>query len=112
MSQETISIRRRAAPIPLPVSLAPVVWNQSSWRLRAACHNIESALFFPVGEGEEAKDQIRLAKQVCASCESRLPCLEFSLRTMQADGIWGGLTEDERRRLKRQRRVASRGRTS
>jgi len=47
-----------------------------------------------VGPGRE---DIARAKAVCASCLVRQPCLEFALATHQVHGVWGGLTEEERR---------------
>lgn len=81
------------------------------WREQAACHDLDTDLFFPVGEGAEAQAQIDAAKMVCASCPVREDCLTFALATRQEAGVWGGLTEDERRRHRRrqarQRRTVS-----
>ena len=52
----------------------------------------------------KAEKQAAEAKAVCACCLVRRLCLAFALRTRQAHGIWGGLTEDERRRLDRRGR--------
>jgi WhiB family transcriptional regulator, redox-sensing transcriptional regulator len=73
------------------------------WRTRAACTDEDPELFFPVGTTGPAIEQAEEAKRVCIRCEVREPCLEFALATNQDAGIWGGLTEDERRSLKRQR---------
>lgn len=73
------------------------------WRSRAACTDEDPELFFPVGTTGPAIEQAEEAKRVCIRCEVREPCLEFALATNQDAGIWGGLTEDERRSLKRQR---------
>jgi WhiB family transcriptional regulator, redox-sensing transcriptional regulator len=81
------------------------------WRGRAACSTEDPELFFPIGTTGPAVDQADAAKRVCASCEVREECLEFALATNQDAGVWGGLTEDERRTLKRarqrRRRMAS-----
>jgi len=45
-----------------------------------------------------------MAKAICRSCHVRQPCLEFALDRRERDGVWGGATEKERRRLLRQRR--------
>lgn len=73
------------------------------WRSRAACMDEDPELFFPIGTTGPAVEQVREAKKVCATCEVREPCLEFALASNQDSGVWGGLTEDERRSLKRQR---------
>ena len=74
------------------------------WRRRAACQGVETHLFFPVGEGPAAMEQVAAAKAVCGSCPVQAPCLEFALATNQQAGIWGGATEEERRTIRRRRR--------
>ncbi len=83
-----------------------------SWRLLAACQDTDPDLFFPVGTTGPAIDQIDSAKAVCDSCHAKAPCLEFALVTNQDSGVWGGTSEEERRRIRRawvaeQRRAAS-----
>jgi WhiB family transcriptional regulator, redox-sensing transcriptional regulator len=73
------------------------------WRSEAACIDEDPELFFPVGTTGPAVVQIEEAKRVCTRCEVREPCLEFALETRQDAGVWGGLTEEERRSLRRQR---------
>ncbi|MFF1284343.1 WhiB family transcriptional regulator [Streptomyces sp. NPDC058299] len=58
-------------------------------------------MFFPVGEGVIATAQAERAKLVCRRCPVRDDCLQFALATGQDSGVWGGLTEDERRALKK-----------
>ncbi len=81
------------------------------WRGRAACTDEDPELFFPIGTTGPAVEQADAAKRVCAVCDVREECLEFALATNQDAGVWGGLTEDERRTLKRarqrRRRLAS-----
>lgn len=81
------------------------------WRTRAACSTEDPELFFPIGTTGPAIDQVEAAKRVCSGCSVREDCLEFALASNQEAGIWGGLTEDERRTLKRarqrRRRLAS-----
>jgi WhiB family redox-sensing transcriptional regulator len=67
------------------------------WRLRAACRFTDPDLFFPVSNAGHSVDQVTAAKVVCAACPVLAECLAFALRTRQAHGIWGGMTEDERR---------------
>jgi WhiB family transcriptional regulator, redox-sensing transcriptional regulator len=88
--------------------ISPIMWNTNDWRKSSACNAIDTNIFFPVGTTGYAIDQINLAKSICRDCPARLACLEFSLRTLQDDGIWGGHTEEERRVIRRARRVAAR----
>jgi WhiB family transcriptional regulator, redox-sensing transcriptional regulator len=73
-----------------------------SWHLKAACRGPESTLFFPpsLPERREERDARECrAKLICTECPVRPECLEFALRVREPHGIWGGLTESERRRL-------------
>jgi WhiB family transcriptional regulator, redox-sensing transcriptional regulator len=75
-----------------------------TWHLRAACRGPESVLFFPPAIGERSEDREareRRAKAICAGCDVREECLDFALRVREPHGIWGGLTEVERRRRPR-----------
>jgi WhiB family redox-sensing transcriptional regulator len=74
-----------------------------SWRAQAACRGLETDIFFPATD-EEAEP----AKAICAACPVREECLEYALTTRQEDGVWGGLTETERRRLRRRLRERAR----
>ncbi|MBT2407256.1 MULTISPECIES: WhiB family transcriptional regulator [unclassified Streptomyces] len=71
------------------------------WQSRAACRDLGSGRFFhPAGErGEDREERDEAAKRVCAGCPVRLACLSYALRTREAFGVWGGLTEEERRAL-------------
>jgi WhiB family redox-sensing transcriptional regulator len=87
-----------------------IEWDTGDWRRHAACRNTEPDLFFPVGTTGPALVQIEAAKAVCRTCEAQAPCLEFALATNQESGVWGGTSEEERRKLRkawlaRQRRV-------
>jgi len=72
--------------------------NQS-WRDRAACRGLDPSIFYPPSE-----EEVEPAKAVCEDCGVRQPCLEFALTVREREGIWGGATERERRRIIRQRR--------
>ncbi|HHC08417.1 MAG TPA: WhiB family transcriptional regulator [Actinobacteria bacterium] len=79
------------------------------WRAAAACAGAPLDLFFPESDLPEAA---AAALAVCATCDVREACLAFALATNQTEGIWGGMTADERRRLRRRlrdrrRRLAS-----
>ncbi|GAA1940450.1 hypothetical protein GCM10009689_21920 [Brevibacterium antiquum] len=71
------------------------------WRHRAACLNEDPELFFPIGNTGPALLQIEEAKTVCRRCEVVETCLQWALESGQDAGVWGGLSEDERRALKR-----------
>ncbi|MFG2076050.1 WhiB family transcriptional regulator, redox-sensing transcriptional regulator [Nonomuraea maritima] len=71
------------------------------WRHRAACRDVDPELFFPIGNSGPALMQIEEAKQVCRSCSAVESCLKWALESGQDAGVWGGLSEDERRALKR-----------
>src|SRR6476646_7317619 len=71
------------------------------WRHKAACLDKDPELFFPIGNTGPALLQIEEAKQVCRGCTVRDACLQWALEAGQDHGVWGGLSEDERRALKR-----------
>jgi len=75
------------------------------WRSAAACRSCDPDLFFPLSSSGPGIEQVAQAKQVCARCPVRRECLAFALRTGQAYGVWGGLTEQERYPVWRQRHV-------
>ncbi|MGH8905660.1 MAG: WhiB family transcriptional regulator [Egibacteraceae bacterium] len=81
------------------------------WRHKAACSDEDPELFFPVGTTGPAIEQTERAKAVCARCPVAAQCLEWALNTGQDAGVWGGMSEDERRALRRgrqrRRRIAS-----
>lgn len=70
------------------------------WRM-AACRDAEPELFFPISATAASRAQVRQAKLICASCPVRPDCLRYALDNRQEQGIWGGLTEEERRRVPR-----------
>ena len=74
------------------------------WVHRARCKEEDPELFFPIGTTGPAATQIAAAKAICMLCEVRMECLEWSMATGQDAGVWGGLSEEERRALRRARR--------
>jgi WhiB family redox-sensing transcriptional regulator len=76
-------------------------WDADEWRDRASCRDTNPELFFPIGTTGLAIDQIDAAKAVCTQCPVMHECLEFALATNQEAGVWGGTTEDERRKLRK-----------
>jgi WhiB family redox-sensing transcriptional regulator len=69
---------------------------KKGWQAAAACRSADPDLFFPSSASGKATEQVWQAKAICARCRVRRQCLAFALRTGQAYGIWGGLTERER----------------
>ena len=67
-----------------------------AWQERALCAQTDPEAFFP-----EKGGSTREAKKVCASCDVRSECLDYALAHDERFGIWGGLSERERRKLKR-----------
>ena len=67
-----------------------------SWQERALCAETDPEAFFP-----EKGGSTREAKKICTGCEVKAECLEFALANDERFGIWGGLSERERRRLRR-----------
>lgn len=76
-------------------------WDTDKWRSHAACRDSNADLFFPVGTTGNALDQIEAAKAVCMICPVHEECLEFALATNQEAGVWGGTSEEERRKLRK-----------
>jgi len=68
-----------------------------AWQDKALCAQTDPEAFFP-----EKGGSTREAKRVCAKCEVRQPCLEYALDHDERFGIWGGTSERDRRRLRRQ----------
>jgi Transcription factor WhiB len=79
----------RHRTLPAPARFA------ARWRELAACRGTDLNLFFP-GRGESAG----AARQVCAACPVRQPCLDYAITNRIVHGVWGGLTERERRALR------------
>ncbi|MFI8916523.1 WhiB family transcriptional regulator [Streptomyces sp. NPDC053513] len=77
------------------------------WRHNAVCREEDPDLFFPVGNTGPALLQIAEAKAVCCRCPVMQACLRWALESGQDDGVWGGLSEDERRAMKRRARRRS-----
>ena len=73
-----------------------------SWQPIALCSGNHSHLFFPPSTSErkdEREKREARAKSICAVCPVRVPCLEYAAEIKEPYGIWGGLTEAERRQL-------------
>jgi len=72
-----------------------------TWRNRSACLDQEPELFFPIGSSGPARLQEAQVKAVCRRCEVAETCLSWAIDSGQDAGVWGALSEDERRSLKR-----------
>lgn len=83
--------------VPDPIDVAPALTPEDDlWQERALCAQTDPEAFFP-----EKGGSTREAKRICQGCEVRDACLEYALAHDERFGIWGGLSERERRRLKR-----------
>lgn len=74
-----------------------------SWRLDAACRELDPELFFPHSDSQLNAAQIRKAKAACANCPVAEACLAWALEHNVTDGIWGGATEAQRKGIRRRR---------
>lgn len=73
-----------------------------TWQIKAACRGPESRVFFPPTWPErrdEREAREARAKSICDACAVRVACLEYALQIREPHGIWGGLTENERRAI-------------
>jgi WhiB family redox-sensing transcriptional regulator len=76
----------------------------ATWRKRAACRGVDVEIFFPETDDDV---EVEAAKAVCERCPVRQACLEHALAHREREGVWGGATERERRRILRQRRKSA-----
>jgi len=70
--------------------------NPLAWQTDSLCAQTDPEAFFP-----EKGGSTREAKKICGSCEVRNSCLEYALENDERFGIWGGLSERERRKLRK-----------
>lgn len=101
--QKIAAVRGRTDPACSPVEV-DIRDLAVDWQQDAACVYHREVDFFPA-RGESVRD----AKAVCACCPVRVECLDFALRLKVAHGVWGGLSERERRSLRRERHRATLG---
>ncbi len=69
------------------------------------CLGVDAELFFP--EGSDSPEESERAKAVCSGCVVRDACLEYAIVNVIRQGVWGGTSEKERRRIRRARRLAA-----
>lgn len=102
MSRESIDGQQESRLRPLTPELANLVQlrtsfgDEEAWREQALCVQTDPALFFP-----EKGEPTREAKRVCGNCGVRTACLADALVHNERFGVWGGLSERERRKLKK-----------
>lgn len=89
-------LERRVAPVVPLFAATEQEETALGWQERALCAQTDPEAFFP-----EKGGSTREAKKVCTGCEVRAECLEYALANDERFGIWGGLSERERRKLKR-----------
>jgi WhiB family transcriptional regulator, redox-sensing transcriptional regulator len=80
----------------------------TDWREAGACLAADPDLFFPVAVGSAAGTETSRALRICQDCPVKRQCLEFAMRTGEANGIWGGTTPEERIIVLRERNPRSR----
>ncbi len=83
--------------------LEEILGGDRSWQQRANCMGVDPELFFP-----QRGASTREAKAVCRGCVVREDCLEYAIANGEKFGIWGGLSERERRRVRRHRNLMAR----
>jgi WhiB family redox-sensing transcriptional regulator len=88
--------RPQLSVVPVPMEAEPAIEEDEQWQERALCAQTDPEAFFP-----EKGGSTREAKRICLGCEVRDECLDYALAHDERFGIWGGLSERERRRLKR-----------
>src|SRR5499427_8098019 len=94
----------RVVEVHMRITIPNEIDNEAKgWQDLANCLGVDPDLFFP-----ERGASTREAKEVCRGCVVRQECLEYALANGEKFGIWGGLSERERRRIRRQRAQAAR----
>jgi WhiB family redox-sensing transcriptional regulator len=78
----------------------------TNWRESAACRYVDPDLHFPKANTPDGLKQLKDAKRVCAGCPAREACLEWALSTGQTAGVWGGMSERQRKGMRRPRETS------
>lgn len=89
----------------MSIQLSPVAWQH-----RAACRGPQSEVFFPPSQTErkhERLDRERRAKAICGICPVRSDCLDYAIEIHESHGVWGGLSESERKSMLERQFAAS-----
>jgi WhiB family transcriptional regulator, redox-sensing transcriptional regulator len=80
-----------------------LAWQRGDWQSQGACLNADPDVFFPISVAGASATQIRTARAICAGCAVRSDCIDFAVENREIQGIWGGTTDDERKKLRRAR---------
>jgi WhiB family redox-sensing transcriptional regulator len=92
---------RRIAQVPWPIptaGLSPITVESLAWQDDALCREVGGDAWFPDKGGS-----IRAAKKICDACPVQSDCLEYALENDLGFGIWGGTSERQRRRIRKER---------
>jgi WhiB family redox-sensing transcriptional regulator len=94
MSQRPTATRKATTRRGTRTYLVPPALSIDRWIDSAACVSADPAIFFPEGDQSDTE-----AKQCCASCPVRARCRDYALAAREEFGVWGGLSEDERKAI-------------
>lgn len=83
--------------------------KSDDWRNRALCDGVPIEVFFPSNSRGQTEQPTDTAKQLCGECPVRDDCLDYALTNNEQYGVWGGLDEYERAKLRRQQQKAGIG---
>jgi WhiB family redox-sensing transcriptional regulator len=83
--------------------MRPLAWQRDDWQSQGACQHADPDIFFPISAAGASARQVRAAKVICAGCPVQPACTDFALEHRELQGIWGGTTDDERKKLRRAR---------
>lgn len=92
-----VRVPNHDAPGGVPVA---ATMAEMTWQAKAACRGPHALTFFPPASGErrhERAEREQRAKAICAQCSVRSTCLDYALSIRERHGVWGGLSESERR---------------
>lgn len=80
-----------------------LAWQQDDWRSQGACLHADPDVFFPISVAGASATQVRTARAICAGCPVQPDCISFAVEHREIQGIWGGTTDEERKKLRRAR---------
>jgi WhiB family transcriptional regulator, redox-sensing transcriptional regulator len=77
-------------------------YPDQTWQRQAACRGPQKSVFFPPTHFEkkdERESRERRAKEICSECSVRMACLQYALQIREPNGVWGGMSESERKQI-------------